>query len=74
VSAVILESVLTCPSCGHAQQQIMPTVACQYFYAALIVNPVVATDSRGILSLAAALQSLHPEYSETACLTIREYS
>ena len=32
VSTVILESVLTCPSCGHAQQEIMPTFACQYFY------------------------------------------
>jgi hypothetical protein len=32
VSAVILESVLTCPKCGHARQEIMPTDACQYFY------------------------------------------
>ena len=32
MSAAILESVLTCPSCGHAQQEIMPTDACQYFY------------------------------------------
>lgn len=32
MSTVILESVLTCPSCGHAQQEIMPTDACQYFY------------------------------------------
>jgi hypothetical protein len=32
VSTVILESVLTCPSCGHAQHEIMPTDACQYFY------------------------------------------
>ena len=32
MSALILESVLTCPSCGHARQEIMPTNACQYFY------------------------------------------
>jgi hypothetical protein len=32
VSTVILESVLTCPGCGHARQEIMPTDACQYFY------------------------------------------
>lgn len=25
-------STLTCPSCGHSAQEIMPTDACQYFY------------------------------------------
>lgn len=30
--AVILESVLTCPHCGHAQTQIMPTDACRYLH------------------------------------------
>jgi hypothetical protein len=29
---VILESIITCPSCGHQKQEIMPTDACQYFY------------------------------------------
>jgi hypothetical protein len=29
---VLLESVLTCPSCGHAKQEAMPTDACQFFY------------------------------------------
>lgn len=29
---VILESVLTCPHCGHTKREIMPTDACQYFY------------------------------------------
>ncbi len=32
MSAVILESVLTCPHCGHAQQETMPTDACQFYY------------------------------------------
>ncbi|MHB8475718.1 MAG: GDCCVxC domain-containing (seleno)protein [Steroidobacteraceae bacterium] len=32
MSTVILKSVLTCPNCGHAQQEIMPTDACQYYY------------------------------------------
>jgi hypothetical protein len=32
VSDVILESVLTCPHCGSAQQETMPTDACQFFY------------------------------------------
>lgn len=29
---VVLESRLTCPECGHAETEIMPTDACQYFY------------------------------------------
>jgi hypothetical protein len=29
---VVLESTITCPGCGHAQRELMPTDACQYFY------------------------------------------
>lgn len=29
---VILESIITCPECGHQKEEIMPTDACQYFY------------------------------------------
>jgi len=32
MSTVILESVLTCPHCGHAQKETMPTDACQFYY------------------------------------------
>ena len=28
----ILESTLTCPACGHAEREVMPTDACQWFY------------------------------------------
>ena len=28
---VILESVLTCPYCGHSWQKTMPTDACQFY-------------------------------------------
>lgn len=28
----VLESVLTCPHCGHAKRERMPTDACQFFY------------------------------------------
>jgi hypothetical protein len=28
----ILQSTLTCPSCGHRKMETMPTDACQYFY------------------------------------------
>jgi len=29
---VILQSTLTCPDCGTAKVETMPTNACQYFY------------------------------------------
>ena len=32
MNAVLLESVLTCPSCGFASQETMPTDACLFFY------------------------------------------
>jgi len=32
MGAVILESELTCPRCGHAKRMRMPTDACQFFY------------------------------------------
>jgi hypothetical protein len=30
--AVQLESVITCPLCGHQAREQMPTDACQFFY------------------------------------------
>lgn len=30
--SVIPESIITCPKCGHAENEIMPTDACQFFY------------------------------------------
>jgi hypothetical protein len=32
---VILNSVITCPKCGHRQPETMPTDACQHFYECL---------------------------------------
>jgi hypothetical protein len=29
---VVLQSILTCPECGHQKEETMPTDACQYFY------------------------------------------
>lgn len=29
---VLPNSLLTCPDCGHKEDEIMPTDACQYFY------------------------------------------
>ena len=31
-TAVTLGSVITCPACGIAKQETMPTDACQWFY------------------------------------------
>ncbi|MEO8610113.1 MAG: GDCCVxC domain-containing (seleno)protein [Chloroflexota bacterium] len=29
---VILQSVITCPNCGHSQSETMPTDNCQFLY------------------------------------------
>ena len=31
-TAPILESTITCPTCGHAAIETMPTDSCQFFY------------------------------------------
>jgi hypothetical protein len=31
-SSLVLDSVLTCPHCGHAKREAMPVDACQFFY------------------------------------------
>lgn len=30
--AIITESTLTCPKCGHKSRETMPTDACQFYY------------------------------------------
>ena len=32
VRTIQIESTLTCPECGHAKTETMPTDACQWFY------------------------------------------
>lgn len=32
MSAIVLETVITCPNCGFSKSETMPTDACQYFY------------------------------------------
>jgi hypothetical protein len=32
MNTVVLESVLTCPQCGFAKLETMPTNACQFYY------------------------------------------
>lgn len=31
-AGVVMESLLTCPHCGHASLETMPSDACQFFY------------------------------------------
>ncbi|MDF1588948.1 MAG: GDCCVxC domain-containing (seleno)protein [Gammaproteobacteria bacterium] len=31
-TTVIFRSTITCPECGHAENETMPTDACQFFY------------------------------------------
>jgi len=32
MSLIIQRSTITCPACGHASEETMPTDACQWFY------------------------------------------
>jgi hypothetical protein len=32
MTEVVLQSILTCPACGHVKEETMPTDACQWFY------------------------------------------
>ena len=32
MNALSLESVITCPQCSFAKQEVMPTDACQFYY------------------------------------------
>jgi hypothetical protein len=51
IRPVILKSTITCPHCGTAKTEAMPTDACQFFYdcagcgALLRPNPVIAVYS-----------------------------
>src|SRR5687768_9068865 len=44
VSAIILESVLTCPYCGFAKRERMPTDACQFYYECNHCNALLRPD------------------------------
>ncbi len=41
MSAVELQSTITCPKCGHAKAETMPTDACQWFYVCEHCNAVL---------------------------------
>lgn len=35
MTLIVLESTISCPTCGHAQRETMPTDACQFYYECL---------------------------------------
>lgn len=36
-----LKSIITCPKCGHKEEETMPTDACQFFYQCKSCNEVI---------------------------------
>ncbi|WP_425480234.1 GDCCVxC domain-containing (seleno)protein [Dyella monticola] len=38
---LVLNSVLTCPECGHQAAETMPTNACQFFYECLACHTLL---------------------------------
>jgi hypothetical protein len=46
-----LESMLTCPSCGLAKLETMPTDACQYFYERTHCIALLRARAPGVFSI-----------------------
>ena len=46
---MVLESVLTCPVCGHAKAEQMPLDACQWFYECAEAAPRCCGPAGGLL-------------------------
>ena len=38
---IILESIITCPECGHQAKESMPTDSCQFFYECKNCNEIL---------------------------------
>ncbi|MGC4367531.1 MULTISPECIES: GDCCVxC domain-containing (seleno)protein [unclassified Hydrogenophaga] len=45
MTEVLLTSVLTCPQCGYAKSETMPTDACQWFYECEECHAVIRPES-----------------------------
>jgi hypothetical protein len=59
MTAPRLESVLTCPHCGHAETLIMPTEACRFFH--------VCTACKVLIRPLAGDCCVFCSYGDTAC-------
>lgn len=59
MSNTVLESVLTCPVCGHAKRETMATDACQFFYECECCKSVLRPKAQGLRSTFDARTSAH---------------
>jgi len=48
---VILQSIITCPNCGHQKEESMPMDACQYFYGCENCKINIKTQERALLRI-----------------------
>lgn len=45
MDTLVLQSIITCPECGHAKDETMPTAACQWFYECVSCQAVLRPKS-----------------------------
>ncbi|RKE25219.1 hypothetical protein B0G76_6743 [Paraburkholderia sp. BL23I1N1] len=64
MKAVILESTITCPVCGYAKRETMPTDACVWFYE--------CERCRTILRPKAGDCCVYCSYGTTACPSVQQ--
>lgn len=64
MTAVTLESTLTCPECGFSKSETMPTDACQWFYE--------CTHCHALLTPLAGDCCVYCSYGSKACPPIQE--
>ncbi len=41
-NVIELQTIITCPKCGHRENETMPTDACQFFYECKSCNEVIS--------------------------------
>lgn len=64
MTAVMLESALTCPECGHVKKETMPTDACQWFYECEHCGVVLRPKPGGLLRVLLIRQRSLPAHSD----------
>lgn len=60
----LLQSVITCPNCGHQKEETMPTDACQFFYE--------CTNCKKVLRPRVSNCCVFCSYGSVACPPIQE--
>ncbi len=61
---VVLESILTCPSCGVSTPCIMPTNACQFFFPVWALQYATQAQAGRLLCILLIWVDEMPAYSE----------